>query len=136
MQHNGPGARARIGTIGFVLLGVCAAAAFVLCWLEPLATIYSLGDPGRGCSELTEQPPGVVESTGVSAAWKLLPPKLDCAWFLNSGLITTTHSLTSLSFPLLVTVQVAFIVMWAWRRVWAKRKLGKPRYNWRDGQQR
>ncbi len=129
LQHNGVNARNRAGTVGFVLLGVLAAVAFALCWLEPLRTIYSAGDPIRGCFEVAEQPTGVIESTSVSAAWKLLPPTLECAWFLDSGLVTTSHTLTPVSFPLLVAVQVAFVVVWVWRRV---RTMGKLRYNWCD----
>ncbi|MFT3943502.1 MAG: hypothetical protein QM705_06725 [Ancrocorticia sp.] len=133
MRNGGMNILGRVGTFVFVLLGVLAAVAFTLCWLGPLAEIYSKGDPIRGCFEITEQPAGVIESTSVSAAWKLLPPTLECAWFLDSGLVTTTHTLTPVSFTLLVAVQVAFVAVWVWRRARARRALNKLRYNWRHG---
>lgn len=116
MRHNNSGAR-RLATVGFILLGACAVAAFVMCWVGPLVT-YLAGNPYVPCFEASELPTEVIAHSSYTMTWQLVPPSVECAWHLDEETIVETASLTPVNFPLLLGIQLAFVaVMSALREV-------------------
>ncbi len=116
MQSDGKTLRERIGTAGFVLLSVCAIAAFVMCWVLPIIT-YFAGNPFSACFEESELPTDVIAHSSSTMTWRLFPPTVECTWHLDEETtITEIAPLTPVNFPLLFGVQLAFIGVMSARR--------------------
>ncbi|PWF25775.1 hypothetical protein DD236_10075 [Ancrocorticia populi] len=105
-----------------LILGIGALVSLGMCTLVPISDMRSAGSPAVACIEIGGTPNGVSEMTVPDAEWRMLPPSVVCEWPTETGqFITTVEPLTPFSFPLLLGVQVAFLMA-----IYLQRRLRKP----------
>ena len=98
--------------IPLVVLGTCAALSFILCTLVPVSQMFSSGSAEVGCLQISGTPDGVSEMVIPDAEWRIFPPSIVCDWPTEAGAVMrTVEPLTPLSFPLLLGIQIAFILV-------------------------
>ncbi len=115
MRHDGISTLGRAGTLGFVLLSACTLIAFAACWILPVYT-YFMGNPFASCFGASNLPGEILDYNSIETTLSIFPPNVECTWRLGEERISRTVSLTPVSFPLLLAVQLAFIAVVSARR--------------------